>query len=122
MSDGPKNGFRESGSDLASMHRDLVALTRQLEESIDRAPDAAAIAAITDQITEVNARVTSTGRLLLIAQTDEIARLAGRVRAAMPDIAGEIERLEDVRRIVGGVTAMLGVVDETLRVANEICR
>ena len=68
--------------DLRAMHRDLVALVRRLEESIDAAPDVATIEAITERMAEVNARVTATGRVLLAAQTEEIARHAQAVSAA----------------------------------------
>ncbi|GAA3262776.1 hypothetical protein GCM10020258_27440 [Sphingomonas yabuuchiae] len=72
--------------DLHAMHRDLVALVRRLEWAIDSAPDAAAIVAITEQMAEVNARVTSTGRVLLARQTDEIARHAKAFSDAVPEI------------------------------------
>ena len=39
--------------DLKAMHRDLLSLVRRLELAIDDAPNAAAIAAISDQVVEV---------------------------------------------------------------------
>jgi hypothetical protein len=107
--------------DLEAMHRNLVALVRRLEESIDLAPDAQAIAAITEQMAEVNARVTSTGRVLLAAQTDEIARYAKAVSDAMPAIEREIETLQDCERMVRSVASLLGTIDEAVRVATLAC-
>ncbi len=107
--------------DLEAMHRNLLALVRRLEESIDSAPDASAIAAITEQMAEVNARVTSTGRVLLAAQTEEIARHARAVSNAIPAIEREIEKLQDCERMVRSVAALLGTVDEAVRVATLAC-
>jgi Skp family chaperone for outer membrane proteins len=92
--------------DLQAMHRDLVALVRRLEESIDTAPDAAAITAISEQMAEVNARVTSTGRVLLAAETEEIARHAKAVSDAIPAIEKEIEHLQDCERMVRRVLSV----------------
>jgi prefoldin subunit 5 len=103
--------------DLEAMHRNLVALVRRLEESIDSAPDAPAIAAITEQMAEVNARVTSTGR----AQTEEIARYAQAVSNAIPAIEKEIETLQNCERMVRSVAALLGIVDEAVRIATLAC-
>jgi hypothetical protein len=107
--------------DLEAMHRNLVALVGRLEESIDSAPDAPAIAAITEQMAEVNARVTSTGRVLLAAQTEEIARHAKAVSDAIPAIEKEIETLQNCERMVRSVAALLGIVDEAVRVATLAC-
>lgn len=107
--------------DLRTMHRDLVALVRRLEESTDSAPDAAAIAAITEQMAEVNARVTSTGRVLLATQTEEIARRAKAVSDAIPAIEKELEDIQDCERVVRSVAALLGTVDEAVRVATLAC-
>ncbi len=107
--------------DIEAMHRNLVGLVRRLEEAIDSAPDAPAIAAITEQMAEVNARVTSTGRVLLAAQTEEIAHYAKAVSDAIPAIEMEIERLQDCERMVRSVTALLGTVDEAVRVATLAC-
>lgn len=107
--------------DLMAMHRDLVVLVRRLEESIDAAPDVAAIETITERIAEVNARVTATGRVLLAAQTDEIARHAKAVSAAIPEIEKEIDRLEDGQRVVRSIAALLGTVDEAVRIATLAC-
>lgn len=104
--------------DLRTMHRDLVALVHRLEESIDAAKDAAAIAVITEQMVEVNARVTSTGRALLTSQTEEIARRAKAVSKAIPAIEKEIEDLQDCERMVGSIAALLGTVDEAVRIAS----
>ena len=107
--------------DLEAMHRNLVALVRRLEASIDLAPDAQAIAAITEQMAEVNARVTSTGRVLLAAQTDEIARYAKAVSDAIPAIEREIETLQDCERMVRSIASLLGTIDEAVRVATLAC-
>ena len=107
--------------DLRAMHRDLVVLVRRLEESIDAAPDVATIEAITERMAEVNARVTATGRVLLAAQTEEIARHAQAVSAAIPRIEKEIDHLEDSERMVRSVAALLGTVDEAVRVATLTC-
>lgn len=112
----------DENPDLWTMHRDLVALVRRLEEAIDYAPDAAAIATITDQIVEVNARVTSTGRVLLAAQTEEIARRAKVVCDSISVVEREIENLQDCERTVRSVAALLGTVDEAVRVATQVCR
>lgn len=108
--------------DLHAMHRDLVALVRRLEWAIDSAPDAAAIVAITEQMAEVNARVTSTGRVLLARQTDEIARHAKAFSDAVPEIEREIDALRDCERMVAAVSALLGTVDEAVRIAKLTCR
>lgn len=107
--------------DLEAMHHNLVALVRRLEQSIDSAPDAPAIAAITEQMAEVNARVTSTGRVLLAAQTEEIARYAKAASDAIPAIEKEIETLQNCERMVRSVAALLGIVDEAVRVATLAC-
>lgn len=107
--------------DLQALHRDLIALVRRLELSIDNAPDSAAIAAITEQMIEVNARVTATGRVLLAKQTEEISRLAKAVSGAIPAIEKEIENLQDCERMVRSVAALLGTVDEAVRVATLAC-
>ncbi|MFD1033134.1 hypothetical protein ACFQ15_00510 [Sphingomonas hankookensis] len=108
--------------DLKAMHRDLIALVRRLEESVDSAPTAAAIGAISDQIVEVNARVTAAGRLLLAAQTEEISRHACAVSAAIPGIEDEIEDLRRYERVVRSIATVLDVADEAIRVATMVCR
>lgn len=111
----------DGNPDLQAMHRDLIALVRRMEASIDSAPDAAAIVAITEQMAEMNARVTSTGRVLLARQTDEIARHAKAVSDAIPAIEKEIDDLRDCERMVAGVAALLGTVDEAMRFAKLAC-
>lgn len=119
-----RSGVSMSGEnpDLKAMHRDLIALVRRLEESIDIAPTAAAIGAISDQIVEVNARVNATGRMLLAAQTDEIARYARAVSDAIPGIEEEVEDLDRFERLVRNVAAVLDIVDDAVRVATLACR
>ena len=119
-SDGLPGGIENP--DLKAMHRDLIVLLRRLEESIDTAPTEAAIGAISDQIVEVNARVTATGRLLLAAQTEEISRHAHAVSAAIPRIEDEIEDLQRYERVVRSIATVLDVADEALRVATMVCR
>jgi len=104
--------------DLVAMHRDLVGLVHRLEESIDFAPDAPTIAAITEQMADVNARVTSIGRVLLAAQTKEITRHAKAVSEAIPAVENEVKNLQDCKRLVSSVAALLGTVDEAVRVAT----
>ena len=108
--------------DLKAMHRDLLSLVRRLELAIDDAPNAAAIAAISDQVVEVNARATATGRVLLAAQTEEIAQHAQAVSAAIPAVEREIEDLERFERLVSGVAAVLDAADDAVRVATRMCR
>jgi len=110
------------GSDLRTMHRDLIALVRRLEESLDNARDAAAVAAITEQMVEVNARVTSTGRVLLATQTEEISRRARAVSEAIPAIEREIEDLQRFEHLVRGIAGVLDAADEAIRVATMVCR
>jgi len=107
--------------DLQAMHYDFLGLVRRLEESIDTAPDVATIVKITEQMAEVNARVTSTGRVLLAAQTEEIARHAKVFSTAIPAITKEIESLQDCERMIRGISALLGTVDEAVRVATLAC-
>lgn len=107
--------------DLRAMHRDLVALVRRLEESIDAAPDVAAIEAIIERMAEVNSRVTATGRVLFAERTEEIARHARAVSAAIPEVEKEIDHLEDAERTVRSVAALLGTVDEAVRIARLAC-
>ena len=113
---------KEENQDLAAMHRDLIALVRRLETSIDTAPSPAEIAAISDQIVEVNARVTKTGQVLLAAQTEEIARYTRAVTAAIQDVQREIEELEQFDRVISTVAAVLHAADEAVRVAGSLCR
>jgi len=108
--------------DLKAMHRDLLSLVRRLELAIDDAPNAAAIAAISDQVVEVNARATATGRVLLAVQTGEIAQYAQAVSAAIPAVEREIENLERFERLVSGVAAVLDAADDAVRVATLMCR
>lgn len=123
MTDGRRAGPEAlENPDLKAMHRDLVALGRRLELSIDVAPNASAIAAISDQIVEVNARATAAGRVLLAAQTDEIARHARAVSDVIPAIEQELEDLERFERVVRSVAAVLDAADEAVRVATLVCR
>lgn len=107
--------------DLQMMHSDLIALVRSLEQSIDIAPSAAEIAAITEQMAEVNTRVTALGRVLFAQQTEEIARQAKAVAEAMPGIEEEIADFQNCQRMVQSVTALLGTVDNVVRVATLAC-
>ena len=116
----------ESGGDrenpeLAAMHRDLIALMRRLELSMDSARDAAAIGVISDQILEATARVTAVGRVLLAAQTEEISRHARAVSAAIPEVERRIEDIEHLERMVSGMTAVLDAADNAVRVASLVC-
>ncbi|WP_286880645.1 hypothetical protein [Sphingomonas sp.] len=115
--DGGRGGATEN-SDLARMHRELVALIAQLERSIDDAPNAAAIGVISDQIVEVNARATAAGRLLLVAQSEEISRLARRVSAAIPDVQRQIEDLDRFEAVVRSVAGVLDAADGAIRAAT----
>jgi hypothetical protein len=111
-------GEATKNPDLARMHRELVALVAQLERSIDDAPNAAAIGAISDQIVEVNARATAAGRLLLVAQSEEISRLARRVSAAIPDVQRQIEDLDRFEAVVRSVAGVLDAADGAIRAAT----
>lgn len=115
--DGGRGGATEN-SDLARMHRELVALIAQLERSIDDAPNAAAIGVISDQIVEVNARATAAGRLLLVTQSEEISRLARRVSAAIPDVQRQIEDLDRFEAVVRSVAGVLDAADGAIRAAT----
>lgn len=115
--DGGRGGATEN-PDLARMHRELVALVAQLERSIDDAPNAAVIGAISDQIVEVNARATAAGRLLLVAQSEEISRLARRVSAAIPDVQRQIEDLDRLEAVVRSVAGVLDAADGAIRAAT----
>lgn len=109
-------------ADLATMHRELIALGNRLEKSKDFAATPAAIDAISDQILAVNARTTALGSLLLVAQSDEIAARARRVSAAIPVVEREIEELGGFERIVTGVAAVLDAADEAIRAATILSR
>ena len=74
--------------DLKAMHRNLVALVRRLELSVDEVSNAAALALIADQIVEANARAVTASRTLLVAQTEEIALHARAVSDAIPEVSG----------------------------------
>lgn len=117
MNDTPLSGD-STNPDLRKMHSDLIALVRCLEQSIDTAPTAAAITAVTEQIMEVNTRVSAIGRVLLAQQTEEIAHHAKAVAEAMPGIEEEIADLQNCQRMVRGVAALLGAVDDTVRLAT----
>jgi hypothetical protein len=103
------------------MHSDLITLVRSLEQSIDTAATAAAITTITEQMVEVNTRVTAIGRVLLAQQTEEIGRHAKAVAEAMPGIEKEIADLQNCQRMVRSVTALLGAVDDAVRLATLAC-
>ncbi|MBD8736690.1 hypothetical protein [Sphingomonas sp. CFBP 13706] len=117
----PTNGALPN-PELKAMHESLIALVRTLEESIDAAPTAAAISAIVDRIADVNARVTSTGSVLLARQTDEIVRLSHTVAEALPRIEDEIADIERLESTLGTITDMLATVDEAVNVAKMVCR
>ncbi len=107
--------------ELKAMHESLIALVRTLEESIDAAPTAAAISAIVDRIADVNARVTSTGSVLLARQTDEIVKLSQAVAEALPRIEDEIAGLQRLESALGTITDMVATVDEAVNVAKLVC-
>lgn len=109
-------------TDLATLKDELDALAKQLELSIDTARTQEAIAAISDQIVEVSDRATAVGRLLLVAQTDEIARHARAVSAAIPAVEREIEDLDRFERVVESVAAVLDAADEAIRAASLLRR
>jgi hypothetical protein len=109
-----------SNPDLENMHGSLIALVRSLEESIDAAAVGAAIAAIVDRIAEVNARVTSTGAVLLARQTNEIARLSHAVAEALPRIEDDIADLQRFESALGKITDMLATVDQAVKVAKTV--
>ncbi len=117
MEDGGRGGATEN-PDLARMQHELVALVAQLERSIDDAPNADAIGAISDQIVEVNARATAAGRLLLVAQSEEISRLARQVSAAIPDVQRQIEDLDRFEAVVRSVAGVLDAADGAIRAAT----
>lgn len=117
-----RGGPTDDNPDLARMHGELVALVARLERSIDDAPTAAAIGAISDQIVEVNARATAAGRLLLVERSDEIARLARRVSAAIPGIEDDIRDLDRFERVVAGVAGVLDAADAAIGAATLLTR
>lgn len=108
--------------ELKGMHESLIALVRTLEETIDAAPTAAAISAIVDRIADVNARVTSTGTVLLARQTDEIVKLSHTVAEALPRIEDETADLQRLESALGTITDMLATVDQAVNVAKMVCR
>ena len=122
MSNERSDTSTEVNPDLEAMHRELLALVCRLEVLIDRAPDAAAIGLLADQIVEVNARATAAGRVLLAAQTEGITRHAQAVSAAIPAIEEEIEDLQRLERLVRGIAGVLDAADEAIRVATLVCR
>ncbi|OHD04385.1 MAG: hypothetical protein A2095_06180 [Sphingomonadales bacterium GWF1_63_6] len=109
-----------ANSDLAGMHRSLIDLVATLEASIDTAPSAAAIAAISSNIVDVNARVTAAGRLLLVAQTDEVARLSKATVDIISDVERSIKDMEQIDMVVTSVAAVLKVADGAIEAANMV--
>lgn len=118
MTDQSKGPPAAENPDLKAMHRDLIALVRRLELSVDAATTSGDIDAITQQIAEVNARVVAVGAVLFTRQTEEITRNAAAVARAVPLAEKEIDDLQDCERMVGSVTALLGTVDATIRTAR----
>lgn len=84
-------GEQGTNPDLATMHYDLVALGSRLEASSDTTITATVISAASDQVVEVNARITAARRVLLAAQTQEIAMRARAVSSAITNLEREIE-------------------------------
>lgn len=123
MNDVQTTGVDPAGNpDLEVMHRDLIALQERLERSMEVATSIGAIEALTDQITEIAARVTSIGSVLLAQRTEEIAQHAAAVTATIPRIERELDDLEDCESMVRSVAGLLGTVDEAVRVATLVCR
>ncbi|MEG3086854.1 hypothetical protein [Sphingomonas sp. PB4P5] len=106
--------------DLTAVHGALVHLVVTLNASIAQATTSAQVTAITDEIAEVNARVTAAGRQLLTQQTAAITKNAKAVAAAIPDVEAAIAKFDDVRAFVGGVTKFLGIVDKAIDVAKIV--
>ena len=106
--------------DLKAVHTALVELVADLNASIAQATTAAQVIAITDEIAEVNARVTSVGRQLLTQQTAAITRNAGAVAKAVPDVEAAIKKFDDLRAFIGGVTKFLAIVDKAIDVAKLV--
>lgn len=106
--------------DLDRAHRELIALGRRLEETVDSAATPAAIASIADGIVEVDARVTVMGRLLLTERTAEITRHAQAVSAAIPEVERAIDDIEDEQALVAGIAGLLAVVDRAVEVATLV--
>ena len=106
--------------DLNAVHTALVELVASLNTSIAQATTAAQVVAITDEIAEVNARVTSVGRQLLTQQSAAITRNAQAVAKAIPDVEAAIKKFDDLRAFVGGVTKFLAIVDKAINIAKLV--
>ena len=76
--------------------------------------------AIADEMSEVNARVTSLGRQLLTQQTDEIKRQSEAVLAEIPAIEKAVKQLDDLQKFIETTTAFLKVVDKAIGVAKLV--
>ena len=106
--------------DLVQLHAQLVVVVQRLDAAIGDAMNAGQISAISDEITEVNARVTNIGRQLLRKQTATITRLVGEVTAAIRDVEQTIAEVDDLKVFVNGMTDFLKLVDQVVDAAKLV--
>lgn len=106
--------------DLQALHTALVHLVRDLNDAIGRAKTSAEVIAIANEISDVNARVTSLGNQLLTQQTEDIKRETTAVLAEIPTIEKAIKQLDDVQKFIQTATEFLKVVDKAIGVAKLV--
>ena len=109
------------GSDeLADAHSELLALVRRLEAAMDDAATPEAIGVLSDGIVDANARATRLGARLLVARTDEVRANACAVSTAIAEVEGALDDVSDQRRLVAGVTQLLGVADQAIAAIERL--
>jgi len=106
--------------DLAALHSQLVKLVAALDAAVASAATKSQVTALLDEIAEVNARVTMTGRQLFTQQTAAITREAAKVSAAVPEVQKAIDQLDNLKEFVGAMTKFLKMVDKVLSVAKLV--
>ena len=120
MSGDKTRGPAVVNQDLAAVHSALVRLVSQLDDSIANATTSAQVIAITNEIAEVNTRVASLGRQLLVQQTDAIKHQSDAVLRAIPAVENAIQSIEDLQKFVVGTTTFLQLVDKAVGLAKVV--
>jgi hypothetical protein len=107
-------------SDLAALHKQLIALVDTLSREQEDAETIEAVKAIGREIAEVNHRVVMVGQVVFTEKTDKMMAAVQAVQDFKEDLDEAIESIQQLNTFIKTITRFLGLVDKVVDVAKLV--
>ena len=108
----------ERNSDLAALHKQLIALVDTLAATESATTDVPTIVALLREITEVNHRLVLIGQLLFHEQTAKITAAVAAVDSGRTALDKAIAEIDKLNAFINAISKFLGLVDKVVDIAK----